>query len=196
MPKDVYIEILFTFTNDFHCVLKLSVYKSCVTRNVCCEHKEVYSLYSFWHHNNKKNLAYKTRQSNSLLCGRCRKRVQKKRREDGGLILQAVQSSTPNLSPPYVLSLFYSISTYSSSLFSSFAHFRLWNHFLGFFSTGAATFNLPSAELFLIPTAATRRLPNLTLPPAHTRNPKNIFENTRFWPVSLLQPILKTEFTA
>jgi len=27
-PKDVYVEIPFTFTNDFHCLLKLSVYKS------------------------------------------------------------------------------------------------------------------------------------------------------------------------
>jgi len=28
MPKGVYVEIPFTFTNDFQCVLKLSVYKS------------------------------------------------------------------------------------------------------------------------------------------------------------------------
>jgi hypothetical protein len=28
MPKDVYVEIPFTSTNDFHCVLKLSAYKS------------------------------------------------------------------------------------------------------------------------------------------------------------------------
>lgn len=54
MPKDVYVEIPFTFTNDFHCILKLSVYKSWVTRNFCCEREEVYSLYSCWHHNNKK----------------------------------------------------------------------------------------------------------------------------------------------
>jgi hypothetical protein len=84
-PKDVYVEILFTFTNDFHCVLKLSLYKTWVTRNLCCEHEEVYSLYSFWHHNNKKKLAYKTRQSKSLLCGRCRRRVARKWRGDRNL---------------------------------------------------------------------------------------------------------------
>lgn len=85
MPKDVYVEIPFTFTDDFHCVLKLSVYKSWVTRNFCCEYEEVYSLYSFWHHNNKKKLAYKTRQSKSLLFGRCKRRVARKWKGDRNL---------------------------------------------------------------------------------------------------------------
>jgi len=97
------------------------------------------------------------------------------------LTIQSTQSSTPNLSPPYTLPLFHSTSTYSSPLFSSFAHFRLRNHFLRFFSTGAATFHFPFANIFSFLTVARKCLLYTPVPLVHRRNAKNIFEETCFW---------------
>jgi len=50
---DVHVEIVFTFTNNFHCILKTSVYKKWVTKNFFCDHEELYSVDSFSHHNKK-----------------------------------------------------------------------------------------------------------------------------------------------
>jgi len=51
--KDVYVKIVFTFTNNFHCILKTSVYKKWVTKNFCCDHEELCTVHSFSHHNKK-----------------------------------------------------------------------------------------------------------------------------------------------
>jgi hypothetical protein len=54
MPKGVYIEILFTFQNDFHSVLKLSVYKTWVQGTSVVNMKKCTVFILLWHHNNNK----------------------------------------------------------------------------------------------------------------------------------------------
>jgi hypothetical protein len=54
MLKDVNPEILFTFPNDFHCVLKLSVYKSWVQGTSVVNMNKCIVFILLWHHNNNK----------------------------------------------------------------------------------------------------------------------------------------------
>jgi hypothetical protein len=57
MPKVVYPQILFTFPNDFHCVLILSVYKRWVQRTSVMSARECTAFILLWHHNNNKKEA-------------------------------------------------------------------------------------------------------------------------------------------
>lgn len=156
----------------------------------------MYSLYSFWHHNNKKEASLQNTSVKKLVVWEMLKAGGKKMKGREELILQSIQSSTPNLSPPYTLPLFHSTSTYSSPLFSSFAHFRLRNHFLRFFSTGAAIFHFPFANIFSFlqlqgnvcwivhSHSYTEEMPKISLK-------KHVFGLVPF----SMQPILETELT-
>jgi hypothetical protein len=78
MPKDVYVEIPFTFTNDSQCVKNYLYIKAELQGTFVVNMKKCIVFILSDIITTKKKLAYKTRQSKSLLCGRCRRLVARK----------------------------------------------------------------------------------------------------------------------